>query len=301
MAHPTRGHRSSTYETEELVNVNTEELTLTVRHAGAYLPQELRLTYEHTTAAQQMLLAMADSIKVCSNADAESGWESLRTIVNAMFVARVMLGVLHEAGITGFTDARIDLPLLRTLCGPPSPNTKRSAGWLLARVVRAHHSNGQAVARALANTRFQAEDSEPFTYDELTSQAIEKSARGVYVDAYAAQRELFQRLRWDVAGRTWLQVPGPEVIVWAEREYPQATALDANQSSFVAPYPEQVAWALTHPGMFGYIKSQRGPATSVRGPSMRALFRTRPIVEWSSGGIPSVKSTCFSSSRSVQR
>ena len=33
----------------------------------------------------------------------------------------------------------------------------------------------------------------------------------------------------------------------------------------------------------------------------RPLFRTRPIVEWSIGGIPSVTSTCFSSRRSVQR
>ena len=33
----------------------------------------------------------------------------------------------------------------------------------------------------------------------------------------------------------------------------------------------------------------------------RPLFRTRPIVEWSIGGIPSVTSTCFSSSRNVQR
>ena len=121
-----------------------------------------------------MLLAIADSIKVDSNGDAESGWESLKTVVNGMLLARVMLGVLHEAGITGFTDGRIDVPLFRTLHAPLFPNTKRSAGWLLARVVRAHHLNGQAVARALANTRFQAEDSEPFTYDELTSQAIEK-------------------------------------------------------------------------------------------------------------------------------
>ena len=29
--------------------------------------------------------------------------------------------------------------------------------------------------------------------------------------------------------------------------------------------------------------------------------RTRPIVEWSIGGIPSVKTTCFSSNRSVHR
>ena len=33
----------------------------------------------------------------------------------------------------------------------------------------------------------------------------------------------------------------------------------------------------------------------------RPLFRTRPIVEWSIGGIPSVKATCLSSNRSVHR
>ena len=33
----------------------------------------------------------------------------------------------------------------------------------------------------------------------------------------------------------------------------------------------------------------------------RPLFRTRPIVEWSIGGIPSVKATCLSNNRSVHR
>ena len=33
----------------------------------------------------------------------------------------------------------------------------------------------------------------------------------------------------------------------------------------------------------------------------RPLFRTRPIVEWSIGGIPSVTATCLSSNRSVHR
>ena len=33
----------------------------------------------------------------------------------------------------------------------------------------------------------------------------------------------------------------------------------------------------------------------------RPLFRTRPIVEWSIGGIPSVRATCLSSNRSVHR
>jgi hypothetical protein len=33
----------------------------------------------------------------------------------------------------------------------------------------------------------------------------------------------------------------------------------------------------------------------------RPLFRTRPIVEWSIGGIPSVRATCLSNSRSVHR
>lgn len=84
---------------------------------------------------------------------------------------------------------------------------------------------------------------------------------------------------------------------------------------------EQLQWLLVHhdhrigrivrPGVDSqdvfHRRDERGAAVRRDRPACfqvrleRPLFRTRPIVEWSIGGIPSVRSTCFSSRRSVQR
>ena len=60
MAHPTRGHRSGTYEIQELVAVDPDDLSITHRTAAAYQPQTRRLTSEPTVAARPLLQAMAD-------------------------------------------------------------------------------------------------------------------------------------------------------------------------------------------------------------------------------------------------
>jgi len=251
MAHPTRGHRSATYEIEEIVEVDVDELTIKVRHAAAYMPEVVSLSVEHSPAAEQMLRAMADSIKVSTNGDADSGWESAFTLKNALFNGRVMLEQLYDAGFRTFADERIDVPVLRELYAPLNSNTKRSACWLLARVVRDNHPNGSAVSLALKNTRFMVEDSESFAYDDDLAEAIEGAARAVYREAVEAQRDVFAMLGYDVSDRRWLQVPAEEVVAWARRAHPAASEPSAHQPSAAAPEAEQVAWAITHPEWFG--------------------------------------------------
>ena len=256
MAHPTRGHRSATYEIEEIVDLDTDKLAITVRHAAAYLPQVVSLSVEHSPAAEQMLQAMADSIKVSTNGDIDSGWESIMTLQYSSFFARVMVERLHDAGFRTFDDRRIDVPVLRQLYAPLNAHIKRSACWLLARVVRDNHPNGAAVSVALKNTRIGVEDSKTFTYDDDLAGAIEDAARAVYRDAVEAQRDVFGVLGYDVSGRRWLHVSAEEVIGWARRAHPALAETSAPQPSPAAPEVEQVAWAVTHPEWFGLTGSR---------------------------------------------
>ena len=178
---------------------------------------------------------MADSIKVADNGDSDSAWESAQTLTRALSFCRIMLVELATLGFDDFANARIDVPVLRTLYQPLSGNTRRSACWLLARVVRDNHPNGRAVAAALKNTRFSVEDTNPFTYEESVSDAIEASARGVYLARYTAQRELFQRLGYAVDGRSWLRMPAEEVIGWAGTTHPAVCEPEAPQPWVGAP------------------------------------------------------------------
>jgi hypothetical protein len=271
MAHATRGHRSGTYEIEEIVKVDRERLAIVFRHAAAYQPQEIRLGVEHTPAAEQMLQAMVDSIKAGTNGDADSGWESSETLRRSLAYVRAMLLVFAQAGFDTFADPRIDVPVLRTLYGALPNNTKRSACWLLARVIRHNHPNGVAISRALKNTRFSVEETDPFIYDDAVSDAIEAAAKGVYTGYFTAQRDIFERLGYDVAGRSWLRIPAKELIDWAIRAHPPCSQPDAAQPQLAAPFEEQVAWALTHPGSFGWIKYQRFDL--IRGPEMKKIGR----------------------------
>jgi hypothetical protein len=101
MAHPTRGHRSGTYEIQQILAVDHDTLTITYRHAGAYEPDVAHLNVEPTPAARQLLQAMADSIKVGSNGDTMSGWESQHSLRNACFYGRVMLVELCSPAESG--------------------------------------------------------------------------------------------------------------------------------------------------------------------------------------------------------
>lgn len=259
MAHPTRGRRTGTYEIQQLLTVDSEGLSLTFRHAGAYEPETVRLTAPDTPAARQLLQAMADSIKVGDNGDRYSGWESAITVRNGFFNARVMLEGLARLGFDSFAALELDVPKLRTVYDPLVENRKRSAVWLLARVLRANHPNGKALATALKNTRFRAEETDPFTYDDVIASAIEASARGVYAARYTEQRELFHAIGVNVDGRAWLRTQAEETITWAREAYPDQCGPDVREPIFGVTYEEQVAWALTHPEKFGYVKHARHP------------------------------------------
>lgn len=271
MAHPRRGHRSGTYEILDVVDVDLDSLAITIRHAAAHRPQTVRMRTDATPAAKEMILAVADSIKVGGSGDADSGWESAQTLEKGLFNARVMVERLHQLGYSTFSDDSLEVPTLRELYAPLSSNVARSACWLLARVIRDNHPRGQAIARALKNTRFMVHEGRAFAYDSQTAEAIERAARGVYLDAYTTQREVFERLGYDVSGRSWLKVPAQEVVDWAHSAHPQHCGPSAPQPSLAADFPEQVAWALTHPGHFGYVKGRRGLSASLRGPAMRQL------------------------------
>ena len=272
MAHPTRGRRSGAYEIEAVVNVDLDELEITYRTAAAFQPQILALESERTLAAQQLLQAMADSIKVGLNGDADSGWESAATLKNATWFSKVMLDRLHQAGISDFSSVAVNVPLLRSLYEPLNSTMKRSACWLLARVLRDNHPNGMALSIALRNTRFGVEDTNPYTYDDAVADAIEKSARAVYNERFDAQRDLLHLLGYDTSSRAWLRLTAAEVIERATNAHPAVAAPDARQPSQAASDDIQIAWALTHPERFGHRKSQQGrQANSVAGPRMKAI------------------------------
>lgn len=251
MAHPTRGHRSGTFEITEVVAVATDELSITVRHAGAYQPQTVRLNMPHTPAAAQLLIAMSESIKVGNHGATDAGWESFVTLRNSVFYVRIMAERLVDAGVTSFDDDRVDVPLLRSLYDPLHPNMKRSACHLLARAVAAHHANGPALANALKNSRFLVPESNPFVYDEAVSDAIETAARGVFAARYTEARDLFTALGFDTSGRGWLRIPAVDLIDWACQQHPEVCLPAAPEPSAAASLSVCAAWALTHPDRFG--------------------------------------------------
>lgn len=271
MAHPTRGHRSGTYEIQQILTVDHDELAITYRHAAAYQPQVMQLNADNTPAARQLLQAMADSIKVGDNGDADSGWESSVTLDNNAWNAKVMLERLHDQGFATFDDSSLDVPVLRSLYEPMHSNRKRSACWLLARAVRDNHPNGVALAQALKNTRFVVEETDPFVYDDAVADAIEACARGVYTARFNAQRNLFTQLGYDVTGRDWLRIDAAELIDWATTEHPDLTHAGAPQPFLAERYDRQVAWALTHPDKFGWVKYRK--KSQVSGPTMQAIGR----------------------------
>lgn len=258
MAHPTRGRRSATYEIQQVVDVDTKALTITVRHAAAYQPTTFALGVNHSAAAEQMINAMADSIKVGVNGDADSGWESVTTLKNSIFHGRTMVERLNQAGFLTFADPGIDVPILRDLYSPFTSNSKRSACWLLARVVRDNHPNGTAVSLALKNTRFAAEQGETFAYDDDVAEAIELAARAVFREAVEAQREVFRLLGYDVFGRDWLRIPAERVVEEAHRMYPEVSKSKSDQPPFASSDEIQIAWAVTHPEKFGRHPGQPG-------------------------------------------
>jgi hypothetical protein len=253
MAHPTRGHRSGTYEIEKVLLVDYERLELTLRHSGAFLPQVFHLSAVHTDAARQMLDALAASIKVSPNADRYSGWESTFTVTNGFFMASTMLAVLHDRGFSSLASIDIQIADLRALYQPLVSNQRRSAVWLLARVLRRSHPQGNALALALQNTRFAVDtETSPFTYDDKEAAAIERAARALLASRVEGQRQALASLEIDVSSRSWLRIPAEELIAQARSRHtlvcsPEALAPPAHAADEVL-----LAWLLTHPDRCGF-------------------------------------------------
>ena len=266
-----RGHRSSTYEIIELISVNHDALSITVRHAAARAPETFRLKGASSTpAAHQLLDAMAQSLVVAPDSDDESRWTSSVTLANAFWQVKVMLAVMNERGLRSFDDPGLSVREMRALYAPFTSSAKRTACWLLARAVRTHHPDGRNLAYALKNSRFQAEDHRPVTYDEETAARIERAARAVFIDAYRAQRALFQAMGFDIAGRDWLRIQAEEVVEWATNTHPTVQS-DVVEPPDTAESALKLAWAIAHPERFGRLKYARG--TDVRGLEMRRIGR----------------------------
>lgn len=272
MAHATRGYRSAAYEILKLVDVDYDELSITIQHAGAYEPQTYRITANNTRAARQLVAAAAASIKVSPTADALSGWESAVTLLNAVTYSAVLLEQLRMRGIDDFSDERLTIPVLRSLYDPLTQNTKRSAVHLLARILRDVHPSGKALSTALKNTRFPVDETNPFTYDDETADAIETAAKGAWGLHYAAVRDLFGRMGYDVRehrGRGWLRISAQQVIDDYTRRYPKWAEAAASQP-LDGDFDHEVAWALTHPSSFGVV---RGTPVRIIRPSLKSLGR----------------------------
>lgn len=272
MAHRTRGHRSGTYDITEVLDVDEDHLTITVRHTGAFQPYTFSLGVPGTQAARQMLRAIAASITVSTTADAGSGWESVATLMYSVTYCRAVLEQLTAAGLDCFADDRVDIPLLRSLYEPLNESSKRNAVHLLARILQAEHPNGRPLAYALKNTRFPVEDSNTVTYDEPVADAIETAARGVWTDQYTLTRSVFERLGHDVRtgrGRGWLHTSAAEIIDWAQRTHPDWTDPNARQP-LDGVFEHEMAWALTHPEQFG-MRQGRQQSLAISRPSLRSI------------------------------
>lgn len=264
----TRGHRTSTFEILDLLAVDHESLSIVVRHAAANAPETFTLPVIDTPAARQLLDAMAQSLVTASDSDADSRWTSRQTLEKGMWTAAVMLKSLAAQGIDSFADSRVTVAGLRQLYAPFSSSGKRSACWLLARAVSNHHPNGQPLAYVLKNSRFEAEDHEAFTYDVDVAAAIERVGRRVFLEAYVAQRAVFETIGFNIAGRAWLRVPAEEVIAWATMAYPDVRAV-GEEPADAEQLVRKIAWAVSHPEWFGYRKHARQPM--VRGREMRRI------------------------------
>lgn len=265
-----RGHRTTTFEILEVVGVDNADLSLTLRHAGSIQPKRLVLNAPACAAAYQLLEAMADSITIATNADGDSRWTAFDTVNKAMWYSGVILREMTSRGVDSFADPAVSVPFLRELYRPLSSSMKRSACWLLARAVQAHHPNGPALGYALKNTRFPAEDHDPFTYDIDVVTGIEKTARRVWTAAYRSQRDLFATIGYDVTGRDWLQIPADDVIEWARRTHPDLTT-NPDEPTGRLDTAAQVAWAVTHPEQCGHRKHAKLP--SVRSRPLREVGR----------------------------
>jgi hypothetical protein len=249
IVHGAQWYSSHTYDITDVHDIDVDRLRITYSDAAHVERQVRQLSVPVVTAAaQQVLVALAESLRVIGEAD--SGVESSQTLRNNAHLASRVLNELSAAGVNDFAEASLDLATLRDAVSViDDASARRTINKLLGRALRAHHPHGAALARAFANTAHLVREPTTEPYDDKVADAIERAARGVFTDAMRAQRAVLADIGVDVVGRMWLQVPAQELVTWAAEEHPELC--DAPPPTYSANRQTLVAWALLHPAVFG--------------------------------------------------
>ncbi|HET6482585.1 MAG TPA: hypothetical protein VFG35_21470, partial [Actinoplanes sp.] len=196
MAHRTRGFTSHTFDIKKVLSVDYDTLTIVYTDAAHAAPQTAKLDPGPVTpAGRQLLDGMVNSLRVYGDGDWESSYGLGKT---ARSCTRVLTS-LSQRGVTDFTDDRLALDVLREVLADFDDGTKRTLNKLLGRVLRKHHPRGGPLAYALANTAYMVKDSATEPYDDDIADAIEQAARGLFTEAYIAQRQVLSDFGIDVA------------------------------------------------------------------------------------------------------
>jgi len=100
MAHRSRGTISHTYDIKQVIDVDFDRLSITYTDAAHAEPRMVILKVDPVTpAAQQLLLAMADSIAVYGDGQWESAYALAQ--VASRVTSLIRLGLLHDP-VTGW-------------------------------------------------------------------------------------------------------------------------------------------------------------------------------------------------------
>jgi hypothetical protein len=251
MAHPTRGYSSHTYDITAVHDVDYEKLTLTFSDASRHGRQTVALGVEPTPSAVQIWESVADSISVHGT----GMWESANTLNKMVPALRRLIRSLDDRQVNDLAASTVTLAVVRACIEEFDASYKRSMNKLVGRTLRRVHPNGTALATALANTRYVVEESRVELYDDAEADAIEEAARGLFAEAFAGQREIFEALGYDTTGREWLRVPAEEIIEAASAR--SAKLRGSPQPSGRRPFLEQIDWALLNPDRFAVKERSR--------------------------------------------
>jgi hypothetical protein len=252
MAHRTRGFTSHTFDIKKVLGVDYDALTIVYTDAAHAAPQTAKLDPGAVTqAGRQLLDGMVNSLRVYGDGD----WESSKVLYGCSRSCTRLLAALSQRGITDFAAENLTLDILRETLADFDDSTKRTLNKLLGRVLRKHHPKGGPLAYALANTAYMVKDSATEPYDDGVADAIEQAARGLFTEAYIAQRQVLSDFGIDVAGRGWMAVPATEIIADARRRFPQVCT--AGPPRYGSSRAELIAWCLLHPEVFGHTDGRR--------------------------------------------
>jgi hypothetical protein len=264
VAHPTRGHTSHTFDIKEVHAVDLDRLTISYSDAAHAAPQIARVKVKVATpAARQLVHAMADSLTV----HGDGKWESSVTLEKMAIWVGVLLRNLAAQRIDDLSASGLELTQLRAALEPLDTGPKRTVNKLMARALRQHNPNGQALARALVNTSYMVVESSTELYDDVEVEAMKSAARRVFDEVFKSQREVLQVVGIDVSDRGWLRIPAEEIIAAARARHPELVG--ARQPRLRAPRIDQIDWALLNPEPFGTARGR--PKGDALGETMNGI------------------------------